>query len=254
MKHSLFLLAAGVAAMSLAAVACSDDDTDPGTPSALDSTVDSGATPPTTQEDAAAPEDRDGGNTPADAGSTECTQTIATTTATTFTELCTPDAGGSVKHVRIEGIQIAPTHKFAAVMFNYPTAPTEAQASGRTLDADRGRVLLYSGGPPPPAMVTATVASTSATLGPDASYVTSVNTICFDVTDGAAGTAPVVTYWVTGQKGANCTDRATLSTASAFATSTGLPQSPFPKAEKHWFGQSPSQPAVTITVSSVAAL
>lgn len=251
MKPSLFLLAGTIAAVSLV-VACSDDDTDAGVPAALDSNVDSGTTPPTTPEDAAAPEDEDGGNTPADAGSTECMQTVAAATTATFVELCKP-AAGNVKHVRLEGVQAPTGHKYASVLFNYADTPIEDSVTG-PVSAEQGRVVLYGGnGMRPPPLLQASFAAKDETVNPNATFINTAGTVCFDVTDGSADVAPVVTFWATGQKGADCTVRSTLTAASAVGTSTTLAKGVFPKAGKMWFGAN-SSPAVNVVVSSVSAL
>jgi len=253
------LFAAGAVAFSLVVVACGDDDIDPGDPSAL-GTADAGATVDaggSTTIDAGDTSTVEDAGTDADAATTEvetaaqrCTTTVANPTTAGFIELCTPEEG-TIQHVTLVGVQATTGHAYAAIELGFDTAPTNAQAP---LSTGQARVLLYGGGPPPPALVQADFGTTSETVSTTSPFVNTVSTICFDLSDGAADAPPKLTLWVDGQNGASCADRSTLTAASASGSTKTWPNGSVVKDKKIWFGSSAGLPGPVITVSSVPAL
>lgn len=259
------VFATGAVALSLIVVACSDDDTDAGDPSALatddaGSTVDSGGSTTIDAGDTSTVEDA---GTDADAGPTEvetaaqrCETTITNPTETAgFVELCKP-AEGTVQHVTIVGAQAAATHKYVEIVFGADTAPASSTGA---LTTGQARVLLYGGGPAGPSTVPATTQidfeAASEEFGSNASsYVNQTFTVCFDVTDGAAAVAPKLTLWVDGQKGASCADRSTQTAATAFGTTATWAAGTIAKDKKVWFGSSAAIPGPVVTLSSVPSL
>ncbi len=142
----------------------------------------------------------------------ECTSALTAGDDGAFVELCALEA--PVRHVRIENLRAPATHASAQIVFGFTAPPTSPTA---TLGADQFRVLLYGGGNPAPApMVQASFGATDEALDGDAAFINAGATICFDVHDGSAGTAPHFVLWVDGQRGANCANRATLTAATAF--------------------------------------
>lgn len=250
--------AAVVAACAL--VACSDDegsDLSNVTPDSGAANKDSG-TPPGT--DAGEPDDetKDAGPDSGDVEELDPTSCRITPTAgsgDTVVELCKPAQGGTVKHVTIAGLQTPAVHASASIVFGFDEAPTSAQGP---IEPDQFRVLFYGGGSPaPPALIGATFGSFSETLEGNASFLnTAPSTVCFDVHDGGTTTAPYFALWVTGQKGADCADRSTLTVASAWGIranwkgATGA----IDKAAKAFYRQAAGLPLPTITVSTTPAL
>lgn len=137
-----------------------------------------------------------------------------------FVELCSIPNGHGVKHVTIAGLQLPPQHMSAQVFFGFDAAPSSYDVE---LEADQARFQLYAGGSAGPAgtlppQVELDVGDATSFLAGDASFVTASSTVCFDLHDGSATTAPYFVLWVDGQKGASCADPATLTLASAFGT------------------------------------
>jgi hypothetical protein len=143
----------------------------------------------------------------------ECTTDITSATDGTFVELCDVSSG-PVRHVRIANFVAPAMHASASVVFGADAPPASPQDP---LAADQFRVLLYGGGPPGvPPIAQATYGDVDAALDGDASFINSTSTVCFDLHDGSASTAPSFILWVDGQNGADCEDRSTLTGANAF--------------------------------------
>jgi len=252
------LFAAGAAVLSLVVVACGDDDIDPGDPSALatndaGSLVDSGngttidASDTSTVEDAGT--DANDGAV-AETAAQRCTTTATNPTTATAIELCAP-AEGTVQHFTLVGVQATAGHAYAAIELGFDTAPTNPQAA---LVAGQVRVLLYGGGPPPPALVQADFGTTSETVSTTAPFVNTLSTICFDISDGSADAPPKLTLWVDGQNDASCADRSTLTAESASGSTKTWPNGAVIKNKKVYFSAAAGLPGPVITVSSVPAL
>lgn len=182
-----------------------------------------------------------------------CTSSI-TATAGEYVELCDPDA--PVRHVRIAGVQAPATHASAQLFLGFDAPPTAAQGD---LEADQFKIMLYGGGAPqPPPVVQAVFGDVALTLEGDTAFVNQTSTICFDITDGGATSAPGFVLWVDGQRGASCADPATLTLASAFA-SRALWRGKLgalDKAAKLYFRQSPgvtATPTITLLDQPVLA-
>lgn len=259
----------GVAAVmaACAITACSDDDdTSTATPDAGLNEQDANVPPGGDDDDDDDIDDvdsgkRDAGN--ADAGDEDagplgpdaCRVTIDPKTAG-FIELCTPSQGGTVKHVRLQGVQTSVMHTSAQVLFGSATQPTNPQAA---LEEDQFRVLLYAGsGFAPPPMITAGIGAKGITVDGNAQYIVSAPAdVCFDLHDGAAGTGPAFALWVSGQKGANCGDPTTLTVASAFKlrATWGAASGAIDKAAKVYYRQAEGlATGPRVTLSSTAAL
>ncbi len=193
-------------------------------------------------DDPAGPDD------PADL--TRCSTDISQGDA--FVELCALD--GPVRHVRIENLRAPATHASAQIVFGFTAAPTSPTAA---LGAGQFRVLFYGGGvPAPAALVQASFGSVDAVLDGSAAFINAGATVCFDLHDGSATTAPAFVLWVDGQRGADCETRSTLTAATAFAAqatwqgTTGA----VAKQAKAYFRQSSSagtSPKVTLSTEHV---
>lgn len=153
---------------------------------------------------------------PGDANKTECSTNITAANDGSFVELCQPTQG--LKHVRIENFKAPATHASSQIVFGFNAPPT---ATSGAIAAGQFRVLLYGGGSPAPTpAVQASFGTVDATLDGNAAYINSGATVCFDLHDGSATTAAQFILWVSGQRGANCADRSTLTIASALGSRT----------------------------------
>ncbi len=165
-----------------------------------------------------------------------------------FVELCAIDV--PVRHVRIENLRAPATHASAQIVFGFQAPPAGAN---EPLAAGQFRVLFYGGGvPAPAALVQASFGTVDAALDGAAAFINAGATVCFDLHDGSATSAPASVLWVDGQRGANCGNRSTLTAASAFAAraqwqgATGA----VAKQAKAYFRQSASgatSPKVTLS-------
>jgi hypothetical protein len=184
-------------------------------------------------------------------GPAECTTAI--TESATFVQLCS--LSQPVRHVRIENLTAARTHASAQILFGFDAAPT---ATSGALAEGQFRVLFYGGGMPAPTpAVQATYESVDATLESNAAFINAGATVCFDLHDGNAASAPAVVLWVSGQQGADCNDRSTLTTTSAYAahvdwgtTTTGAIAS----SSKDYFRQTAASSGLSVTLSDAAVL
>lgn len=147
----------------------------------------------------------------------ECSTSTTTANEGTWVQLC--KISGPVKHVRIENAKAAKTHASAQILIRAAAAPA---SSTPTIAADQFNVLLYGGGTPAPtAQLQASFGAVNATIDGNATYINNGATVCFDIHDGSATTAPQFVIWVSGQKGADCAVRTTLTLASAAGVRSG---------------------------------
>jgi len=154
-----------------------------------------------------------------DAG--QCSTPITAATDGAFVELCEVTAG-PVRHVRIEHFSAPAVHASVQVVFGFHAPPASAQ---EPLASDQARVLFYGGGmPAPEAVAQASFGSVDTALDGDAGFINDGATVCFDLHDGSASTAPSFILWVEGERGADCDVPATLTGASAYG------------ARAHWNG------------------
>ncbi len=141
------------------------------------------------------------------------TCSTAVTTGDTFVEMC--ELTESVRHVRIENLRAPATHASAQIVLGATTAPT---ASSGAVPAGQFRVLFYGGGAPAPApLVQASFGAVDAAFDANAAFINGGATVCFDIHNGGATSAPSFILWIDGQKGANCSAPATLTVNSAYA-------------------------------------
>jgi hypothetical protein len=214
----------------LAAAACSSDDDGEAGPDA-GTTIDAKLT-----ETPDAP--------PSATGS--CSTAIAAGTGGDYTELCTVD--GTVEHVRIAGMVNEGAHFSTQVFYGFDSPPTDPQAE---LVAGQFKLLFYSGmGSFVPAIVQPVYGTASGVIEADAAFVRSTATVCFDVVDSTAETAPVFNLWVDGIGGADCETAATLTADSVFASITdwGGTVGPVAKSKKVYFYQRTAAAAPTVTL------
>jgi hypothetical protein len=182
----------------------------------------------------------------------ECTTSVTAAQADAFVELCA--VSGPVRHVRIENLRAPATHASAQVVFGFDAPPASATAA---LAADQFRVLLYGGGTPAPAaLVQASFGSADESLDGSAAFLNAGATVCFDLHDGGADSAPAFVMWVTGQKGADCANRGTLTASSAFGARAywGGAKGAVDKAAKVYFRQAAAgatTPSVTVSTEPV---
>ncbi len=147
---------------------------------------------------------------------TECSTNITAANDGSFVELCQPTQG--VRHVRIENFRATATHASSQIVFGFSAPPT---ATSGPIAAGQFRVLLYGGGMPAPTpTLQASFGAVDATLDGNATYINSGATVCFDLYDGSATEAAQFMLWVSGQRGANCADRSTLTVATALGART----------------------------------
>lgn len=223
-QRSPLLVSLLVALGTVAAPGCGDDGSSP----AVDAGAD--AAPPTDvgvdaevlvdggpdHSDAGDRDDAmivvDGGSDAGELDPTRCTTTLTPAEGGSFVELCRPAA--PVRHVRIEGLLAPAVHASTQVVFGF-----EAPPAGPQVDLGEGqlRVLFYGGSTPaPPPQAQVGFAGAGATLGARATFLHTPSTVCFDVQDGDAETAPYVVLWLDGHAGADCHDRATLTLESVY--------------------------------------
>jgi hypothetical protein len=177
---------------------------------------------------------------------TTCTSAIAAGTASAFTELCAID--GTVEHVRLTNIQNEGAHYSTQVFFGFDAQPTGTQDE---LAADQFKLMFYSGMAPfVPAIVQPVFGTADGEVAGDATFVRSTSTVCFDLVDSTADTAPVFNLWVDGVKGADCETAATLTADSVFASITdwGGTVGPVAKTKKVFFYQRTAAAAPTVTL------
>lgn len=183
-------------------------------------------------------------------GPVECTTAI--TESATFVQLCS--LSQPVRHVRIENLTAARTHASAQILFGFDAAPT---ATSGALADGQFRVLFYGGGMPAPTpAVQATYESVDATLESNAAFINTGATVCFDLHDGNAASAPAVVLWVSGQQGADCEDRSTLTTTSAYAAQVdwGTTTGAIASSSKVYFRQTAASSGLSVTLSDDAVL
>jgi hypothetical protein len=175
-----------------------------------------------------------------------CATSIAAGTGGDYTELCAIE--GTVEHVRIADFAVDGPHFSTQVFFGFDAPPTDPQAE---LGADQFKLLFYSGMDPfVPAIVQPVFGTASGEVAGDATFVRSTATVCFDVVDSTAETAPVFNLWVDGVSGADCATASTLTADSVFASIAdwGGAVGPIAKDKKVYFYQRSDTAAPTITL------
>jgi len=184
---------------------------------------------------------------------TNCTTTLTAANADTFVELC--ELTVPARHVRIENLRASATHEFAQIVFGFDAPPASSTGA---VAADQFRVLFYGGGvPAPPALTQLTFGSASETLDGSGAFINGGATVCFDLHDGSATTAPAFVLWVSGQRGANCSDRSTLTAATAYGVKAdfgGVTGAIDKQANAYFRQSSVSGAAPVITLSGDAVL
>lgn len=138
------------------------------------------------------------------------TKVPSAATALQVTPLCEVP-GGTVRHVRIDGMAAGAGHLSAQFLLGFDVAPQNPQAAPAD---DQFRLMLY-GGTPKDVHLAFGSGSTTATATND--FATTPATICFDLVGGSAERAPSLVLWVDGENGADCRDFATLTRATAAA-------------------------------------
>jgi hypothetical protein len=175
-----------------------------------------------------------------------CETPVAAGTASAFTELCSID--GSVEHVRLAGISNEVAHYSTQVFFGFDAPPTSTQGE---LAADQFKLLFYSGmGNIVPPFVQPVFGTASGEVAGDAAFVRSTATVCFDVVDSTAESAPVFNLWVDGVNGADCEIASTLTAGSVLASIVdwGGAVGPIAKDKKIYFYQRTAAAAPTVTL------
>lgn len=144
------------------------------------------------------------------------------TANTDWQKLCAPTAG-TARHVRIEGVRSTANNSYWYAILGQDTNPTGSPAIGA------GKLIVTGGQAHDGASWTwfrfgdvansnSTTQFKYATDASEALYTVTPSTVCFDL--GQSGTNQRFVYWATGAKGADCTDRTTLTTTSALYDST----------------------------------
>lgn len=178
---------------------------------------------------------------------TDCATTLSA--ATGAQELCEPAAGTGV-HYRIQGVQMTGAH----VAFCLTKGWSDATCLASPSSAGQFKYTLYTGGPPPPAMSYANYGNaTNASTTPVPDFKTALADICFDITQ----TSPTrVTFWSTGQGGADCGDKSTLTAGNSILNKSDWTDTSAPAVGASYaaFSNATGSTAPTITVSTVSAL
>lgn len=146
-----------------------------------------------------------------------CTTTWSANTE--WQQLCAPDAGAA-RHVRVEGIQSTANNSYWYVVVGQDPSPSGIPAGSA------GKLIVTGGRSNAGTSWTwfrfGTGSTTQFSYATDAGaalYTAGASTVCFDTGANADGTARFV-FWATGAKGANCSDRSTLTLASALYDSS----------------------------------
>lgn len=185
-------------------------------------------------------------------GTLPSTSTTVVTSSDTYTELNA--VNDKVRHVRIEGFKASTPHSFTTVIFGKESAPTSSMG---TLSENEFRVLLYGGAVPYQSPIAqATFESQTIDLNVDEDTIVDGGTVCFDIHDGSATSGPAFALWVSGQKGADCLDKSTLTVNSAntVRATWGAQTGAIEKSQPVWFRQSDSTETATVTLSTEAVL
>ena len=149
----------------------------------------------------------------------DCTTDWATNT--NWQKLCAPTAGPA-RHVRIEGAATTANNSYWYAVLGEDATPTGSPAVGA------GKLIVTAGqansgaswtyfrfGDVPGATTTQFQYATDAALP---LYTSGPSTVCFDL--GESGQNQRLVFWASGANGADCTKRATLTTANALYDST----------------------------------
>lgn len=148
------------------------------------------------------------------AKATECTTELTGYATGTYQALCSPEAGAGRFFV-LQGLNSAAVNGFAYIFVGYTSTPASASSFAA------GQYALISGRSNGPVSfsyfrnATATYSGSEAngSATPDI-YAASNVEVCAEFVP-AAGSAPRVIFWVTGQNGANCASRTNLTQATA---------------------------------------
>ncbi len=180
----------------------------------------------------------------------ECSVTMDASISGHVTRLC--DIAGPVRHFTIAGVAVPAGHEYAQIIFGVDEASALKQTG---FEDSEVRVTLYGGGPPPPALL---FVQSNAFANPmESPYVPFTNdetTVCGDVDGGTTARAARIVLWVDGQDGADCSDRSTLTLASAALIETDWTQR-FPGLPFAHYGQTASITTFpTVTLSDAPAL
>lgn len=134
-------------------------------------------------------------------------------------ELCS--VTGGAKHFRIEALLTAAPHTVFILFMGFDDNKNLPTGRGQMLKADQFKAQFYHGGAGnPPAMPSG---STSFYFGTEGfriehnKFNTIPVTVCFDVSS-ENGKPTMMTYWVSGEKGADCKNFSTLNSATAQTT------------------------------------
>lgn len=133
-----------------------------------------------------------------------------------YQPLCVPSSG-SARHIRLEGVQALANNGYVYLAMGFPAVPggnpATSEGDGRFIFTGGKSVscetawsyFRYAGvTDPPSASLCATPVFGAYHLGPQ--------TVCLDVTEDAP---PRVTLWASGANGADCRDKASLTSATA---------------------------------------
>lgn len=141
-----------------------------------------------------------------------------------YQPLCVPTEGRG-QHFRVEGAQVFADNSFFYLALGFPASPSGNPSTsvgdgrfiftgGKSVSCTFGwSYFRYSGITDPPA-------ASLCTTEIFGDYTDGPQEACLDVSDH---TAPNVTFWATGQNGANCKDRTTLTLATALYTKSDWP-------------------------------
>ncbi|MHB1329437.1 MAG: hypothetical protein ACYC2K_14660, partial [Gemmatimonadales bacterium] len=153
------------------------------------------------------------------AAATSCNAAWATNTD--WQPLCTPTTG-TVRHVRLEGVQASANNSYFYTVLGQDAAPTGNPA------LSAGKLIVTGGRSNSGAswtwfrFNTGSTTQYSYTAGGNALYTAGPSTVCFDTGANANGSARLV-FWATGANGASCADRSSLTLDRALYDSSTDP-------------------------------
>lgn len=185
-----------------------------------------------------------------------CTQTWAANTD--WQALCTPGLG-QIGHVRLQDVQTTGNNAYWYVVAGESAAnPTGAPATGP------GKLIVTGGQANSGASWTwfrfddeqSALLELPSPGAPDALYTSGATDVCFDLAPDPTDDALQLLFWATGQDGADCGDRTTLTVGNALYDSSTDPNAATLWAESLASGSAwvkTSSGAVTIGTVTVDA-
>ena len=154
-------------------------------------------------------------------GTIETCETTPESDISSGQELC--QVTGGAKHFRIEHLRTTVPHSVHILFMGFDDNSKLPTGRGEMLKADQFKAQFYHGGgmragrAVPPPGITNFYFGTEGVLFEHNKFNAAPVTVCFDVSS-ENGKPTIMTYWVNGEKGADCKNFSTLTSASAQTT------------------------------------